>query len=232
MDGLLAQIGDIIRTQPYLAIPVCFLGGLVSSASPCVLAMIPLTIGFVGGYARGSTRRAVLFSLMFVVGLTITFTALGIIAAVFGTLFGDIGAFWKWVIPAIAILLGLYLLGVFRFGSGISERFLPKTKSLWAALAAGLIFGIAASPCATPVLGVILAFTAVQQEVVYGGLLLLAYAMGHWVLALGAGISTVFAQRVVESRNLSRFLEYFRKAGGVLLLGVGVYLLVQGFLTI
>lgn len=232
MEGLLGNIGDIIHSQGWLAFPVCFLGGIISSASPCVLAMIPLVIGYIGGYAEGSQKKAVQYSLVFTLGLTITFTILGIIAGAMGRLFGDVGSFWNYVLPPMAILLGLQLLGAFnfiKFNTGISQRFLPKRKALLGAFLMGLFFGIIASPCATPVLAVILTFAATKKEIVYSGGLLLAYALGHWVLVLGAGISTGFAQRVLESRGLSNFSDYSKKAGGIILIGVGIYLLIYLF---
>ena len=228
MEGLLSNIGDIIQNQGWLAFPACFLGGVISSASPCVLAMIPLVIGYVGGYAEGSRKKAVQYSLVFTLGLTITFTILGIIAGAMGKLFGDVGSFWNYVLPPMAILLGLQLLGAFnfiKFNTGISQRFLPKRKALLGAFLMGLFFGIVASPCATPVLAVILTFAATQQEIAYSGGLLLAYALGHWVLVVGAGISTGFAQRVIQSKGISNFSNYSKKVSGVLLIGVGIYLL-------
>ena len=225
METLLSNIGDIIQNQAWLAFPACFLGGIISSASPCVLAMIPLVIGFVGGYAEGSRKKAVQYSIVFTIGLTITFTVLGIIAGAMGRLFGDVGSFWNYVLPPVAILLGLQLLGVFKFNIGISQRFLPKRKALLGAFLMGLFFGIVASPCATPVLAVILTFAATQQEIAYSGGLLLAYALGHWVLVVGAGISTGFAQRVIQSKGISNFSNYSKKVSGVLLIGVGIYLL-------
>lgn len=233
MEGLLSNIGDFIQNQSWLAFPFCFLGGIISSASPCVLAMIPLVIGYVGGYAEGSQKKAIQYSLVFTLGLTITFTVLGIIAGAMGRLFGDVGSFWNYVLPPVAILLGLQLLGAFKFikfNTGISQRFLPKKKALIGALLMGLFFGIVASPCATPVLAVILTFAAIQKQIVYSGGLLLAYALGHWVLVVGAGISTGFAQRVLESRGISNFSSYSKKAGGVILIAVGIYLLTYLFL--
>ena len=228
MEGLLENIGDIIQNQAWLAFPACFLGGVVSSASPCVLAMIPLVIGYVGGYAEGSQKKAIQYSLVFVLGLTITFTVLGIIAGAMGRLFGDVGSFWNYALPPIAILLGLYLLlsGVWNFNIGVSQRFLPKRRALLGAFLMGLFFGIVASPCATPVLAVILTFAATKQEIAYSSGLLLAYALGHWVLVLGAGISVGFAQRVLESKGLSNFSTYSKKVAGVILIGVGVYLFI------
>ena len=226
MEGLINLIGDIIQNQGWLAFPACFLGGIISSASPCVLAMIPLIIGYVGGYAEGSQRKAVQYSLVFVLGLTITFTVLGIIAGAMGRLFGDVGNFWNYVLPPVAVLLGLYLLlsEVLSFNIGVSQRFMPKKKALIGAFLMGLFFGILASPCATPVLAVILTFAVTQKEIAYSGGLLLAYALGHWVLVLGAGISAGFAQRVLESKGISNFSSYSKKAAGVILIGVGIYL--------
>jgi len=232
LEGLLANIGDIIQNQSWLAFPACFLGGIISSASPCVLAMIPLVIGYVGGYAEGSRRKAIQYSLVFVLGLTITFTVLGIVAGAMGRLFGDVGSFWNYVLPPVAILLGLYLLlsEVLNLNIGIPQRFLPKKKAIIGAFLMGLFFGIVASPCATPVLAVILTFAATQKEIAYSGGLLLAYALGHLGLVLGAGISAGFAQRVLESKGISNFSSYSKKAGGVILIGVGVYLLTYLFL--
>ena len=224
MEDLFSTIGELIQNQGWLAFPACFLGGVISSASPCVLAMIPLVIGYVGGYSEGSQKKAIQYSVVFTIGLTITFTVLGVIAGAMGRLFGDVGSFWNYVLPPVAILLGLYLLGVFNFSIGISQRFLPKRKALLGALLMGLFFGIVTSPCATPVLAVILTFAATKQEIVYSGGLLLAYALGHWVLVLGAGISAGFAQRVLASKGISNFSTYSKKAGGVILIGVGIYL--------
>jgi cytochrome c-type biogenesis protein len=231
MDGLLAAAAEIIQTRGWLAFPLCFLGGIVSSASPCVLAMIPLVMGYVGGYAEGSQRKAVQYSLAFTLGLTITFTVLGVIAGALGQLFGQVGDFWYYVLPPVAILLGMYLVFSDRLhlNIGVSERFLPKRKALLGAFLMGLFFGIVASPCATPVLGAILAFAAAKKDVAYSGVLLLAYALGHWALVLGAGISVGFAQKVLASQGIANFSSYSKKIAGVILVGVGVYLFTYPF---
>jgi cytochrome c-type biogenesis protein len=231
MESLLNNLGQIIQTQGWLAFPVCFLGGIISSASPCVLAMIPLIIGFVGGYAEGSQKKAIQYSLMFVLGLTITFTILGIIAGALGRLFGDVGTFWYYILPPVVILLGLYLIfaNKLNFNIGLSQRFMPKKKALLGAFLIGLFFGIIASPCATPVLGVVLTYAATKQDILYSGGLLLAYALGHWVLVFGAGISTGFAQKVISSRGISNFADYSKKIAGVILIGAGIYLIITLF---
>ena len=224
MDAWLETLGNVIQNHSWVAFPACFLAGVISSASPCVLAMIPLVIGYVSGYSEGSPKKAIQYSLVFTLGLTITFTILGIIAGALGRLFGDVGGFWKYVLPPVAIVLGLLLLGVFKFNIGISQRFLPKRRALLGAFLMGLFFGIVASPCATPVLAVILTFAATRDNLAYSGAMLLAYALGHWVLVLGAGISTGFAQRVLASKGIGNFTSYSKKVAGVILMGVGIYL--------
>lgn len=228
MEAFLNTLEGIIQNQSWLAFPLCFLGGIISSASPCVLAMIPLIIGYVGGYAGGSTRKAVYYSLFFTLGLTITFTVLGIIAGAMGRLFGDAGSFWKYILPPVVILLGLYLIfsEKINLNIGLSQKYLPREKALFGAFLMGLFFGILASPCATPVLAVILTFAAVKQDIAYSGGLLLFYALGHWVLVLGAGISAGFAQKVLSSKRISNFSSYSKKVAGVILIGVGIYLMV------
>jgi cytochrome c-type biogenesis protein len=229
VDTWLETLGNIVQNHGWVAFPACFLAGVISSASPCVLAMIPLVIGFVSGYSEGSPKKAIQYSLVFTLGLTITFTILGVIAGALGRLFGDVGGFWKYVLPPVAIILGLFLLGVFKFNVGISQRFMPKRKALLGAFLMGLFFGIVASPCATPVLAVILTFAATQKRIAYSGGLLLAYALGHWILVLGAGISAGFAQRVLASKGIANFSNYSKKVGGLLLIGAGVYLIVSLF---
>ena len=228
MENILGDLGEIINNQSWLAFPASFLGGIVSSASPCVLAMIPLIMGYVGGYSEGSHRKAIQYSLVFVLGLTITFTVLGIIAGALGRLFGDVGSFWRYVLPPVAIILGLYLIfsDKINLTIGLPQRFMPKKKALIGAFLMGLFFGIISSPCATPVLAVILTFAAAKQDLVFSGGLLLAYALGHWVLVLGAGISVGFAEKILESRGISNFSSWSKKVSGIILIGVGIYLIV------
>ena len=90
METLLNHLSQSLTENPLLAFLGVFVGGILSSSSPCVLATIPLVIGYVGGYSEGDRRKALLYSLTFILGLSLTFTALGAIASVIGGLFGVI----------------------------------------------------------------------------------------------------------------------------------------------
>ncbi|TFG46794.1 MAG: cytochrome c biogenesis protein CcdA, partial [Candidatus Brocadiia bacterium] len=71
------NIEQIVAAYPVIAFGAVFLAGIVSSASPCVLATIPLVVGYVGGYADGDRKKAFFYSIAFILGLSLTFTAFG-----------------------------------------------------------------------------------------------------------------------------------------------------------
>ena len=222
----LQNIEVLIQQSPALAYLAVFAGGLLSAANPCVLISIPLIIGYVGGYAEGNRGKAALFSGAFVLGLSITFTALGLIAALAGSLFGSVGDYWKYIVAAVVILLGLSMLGVFRLPLPEAKPVAAKRRGLLGALLLGLLFGVVSSPCATPVLAALLALLSTQKQVLYGGSLMFVYALGHCALMFIAGLSTGLASKLISSRGLSSFAGVAKKISGAVILAVGVYLII------
>lgn len=104
MQALLENIQTIGQNQHGLAFVAVFIGGLISAASPCVLAAIPLIIGYVGGYSEGNKKKAALFPLVFVLGLSITFTLLGAAASVMGQFLNFMGS---WLYIGLSVIAGL-----------------------------------------------------------------------------------------------------------------------------
>jgi cytochrome c-type biogenesis protein len=225
MESILSNISDVINNSPGLAYLFVFLGGLISASSPCVLAIIPLVIGFVGGYSEGNKKKAVVYALVFALGLSITFTILGAIASLVGGLFGDVGKFWYYLAGAVAIVMGLYLMGVIRFRLPQPVTLKSKRKGVLGAFLLGMLFGAVSSPCATPVLAVILAFVATKAQVVYGTSLLFVYAIGHCALIVLAGIFTGFVENYARSKGVSNFSKLTKKISGILICLAGLYIL-------
>ena len=225
MESILSNVSDVINNSPGLAYLAVFVGGLISASSPCVLAIIPLVIGFVGGYSQGDKKKAVLYAVVFALGLSITFTILGGIASLVGGLFGDVGKFWFYLAAAIAIIMGLYLLGILRFKIPQPVTLKTKHKGVIGAFLLGLLFGAVSSPCATPVLAVILAFVATKAKVVYGMSLLFVYAIGHCALIILAGVFTGFVESYAKSKGVSNFSSLTKKISGVLIFLAGLYIL-------
>ncbi|MGB9699295.1 MAG: cytochrome c biogenesis CcdA family protein [Thermodesulfobacteriota bacterium] len=224
METILGDISLIIQNNPWLAPLAVFLGGALTASNPCVLAMIPLMMAFVGAYQETSNaRKAFTFSFFFVIGLTITFTLLGIIASLMGRLIGDVGRFWPYVVALVCLIMGLHLLGVWNFDLPLPQSWKPSQGGAWGAFLLGLLFGVVSTPCATPILAVLLVYIASQGNLIYGGFLLFMYALGHCVLILIAGTSMGLTKRIIESRGLNTGLAYLRKGSGVLIMLIGIY---------
>lgn len=208
---------------------VVLLGGALTAFNPCVLAMIPLMMAFVGAYQEmNDVRRAFTFSFIFVIGLTITFTLLGLIAALMGRLLGDVGKFWPYVVAAVCLIMGLHLLGVWNLEISLPRDWKPRKAGPWGAFLLGLLFGIVSTPCATPILAVLLVYVASKRNLAYGGLLLFMYALGHCILILVAGTSMGLAKRIIQAKGLNKSLHYLRKGSGIIILLIGFYFIWLG----
>jgi cytochrome c-type biogenesis protein len=231
-DTFVGQAGDYIHTNPWLALVAVFVGGFLTASNPCVLAMIPLMMSFVAGRRdeKGGVLRAFTFSLVFVVGLAITFTALGMIAALAGKMYGDVSGAWNWVVAVVCVVMGLHLMDVLHVPIPSLGGMMPtKTRGLLGALLLGLLFGIVSAPCAAPILVVLLTYLAGSgSSVVWGGTLLLVYAFGHSFLILIAGTSMGAARQLIENKRATRVLELLRRGAGIAIILVGVYFASKG----
>lgn len=231
LESLMNNAEAYIHTNPWFALVVVFLGGLLTASNPCVLAMIPLTIGFVsGGQNIKSAKSAFLFSLFFILGLSVMFTGMGIVAAVVGRLFGTVSSFWNWVVAGVCLVMGIHLMGLVNIPIP-QLNINPKVKGGFGAFLLGLLFGIVSAPCAAPILVVLLAYIAGSgSSVVYGGLLLLVYAMGHCTLIVIAGTSIGAAKAIIENKKLTATTNVLRRVAGVLIIAVGAYFAYRGLL--
>jgi len=223
------NIEQIVAVYPLLAFGAVFLAGVISSASPCVLATIPLVVGFVGGYSDGDRKKAFLYSLVFVLGLSLTFTAFGAAAGLLGTMFGTIGGPWYLIAGAIALLMGGQMMGLYEIRLPIRRDFKPKRGGLIGAFLLGLFFGVVSSPCATPVLVVLLTLVAGKGQVLYGIALLFCYAIGHCLLMLFAGTFTGFVEGFVKARGVANFSLWAKRVSGAVVALVGGWFVWQYF---
>jgi cytochrome c biogenesis protein CcdA len=232
LDSFVANAGQYIHTNPWLALVAVFVGGILTASNPCVLAMIPLMISFVAGRKEDKPRvlRAFLLSLVFILGLAVTFTVLGMIAAFAGKIYGDVSTTWNWIVAAVCVVMGLHLMGVLTIPiPSLGGKLQPKTRGLLGALVLGLLFGVVSAPCAAPILVVLLTYLAGSgSSVAWGGTLLLVYALGHSVLILIAGTSMGAARQLLENKKATRVLEILRRGAGAAIVLVGVYFAYRG----
>ena len=229
IDAWLQQLGTLISQNPWLAPVLALLGGLLTAFTPCSLSTVPLVIGYVGGYAGNDTRKAFRYSLAFCGGMAVTFTVLGTLAALLGRLMQFTGSWWYLVLGVLMILMAFQTWGIVQIlpqttGVGSNPR-----RGYPGAVLAGLLGGLFASPCATPVLVVLLAVVAREGRIVQGILLLLLYSLGHSVLVMIAGTSVGFVKQLSRSERYGRVAEVLKIAMGGAILLLGLYLLYTGF---
>ncbi|GFE62487.1 cytochrome c biogenesis CcdA family protein [Geobacter sp. AOG2] len=221
----LDNMEQIVALHPLAAFGAAFLAGVLSSASPCVLATIPLVVGFVGGYSDGNRVKAFRYSLAFVLGLSLTFTAFGAAAGLLGTMFGTLGGPWYLIAGTVALVMGGQMMGLYELRLPVRPDFKPKRGGIAGAFLLGLFFGVVSSPCATPVLVVLLTLVASGGKVLYGVTLLFSYALGHCLLMLFAGTFTGFVEGFAKTSGIVNFSLWARRvSGGIVALGGGWFM--------
>lgn len=226
MEEVLTRLAaSAAAAPPLVMLLLVFLGGVVSSASPCVLAAVPLVVATVGGTTT-SRGRVVALSGAFVAGLALCFTALGTVAALTGTLIGDVGWVWKAVLAAVLIAMGLHLSGLVTLPLPRLDGRRFRGAGLAGAFGLGALTGTLSSPCATPILVVVLSLVAFERRVLWGTTLLAAYSLGHVVLLFAAGAASGFAAAYLGSRA-AVWARRLHQVFGIVLLGVGAAVVVS-----
>jgi len=170
------------------------LGGVLTSASPCVLAAVPVAVGYVGGQAT-EPKRAWALSLAFIAGMNTALLVMGLLAARLGLLLGSLPGPWSIAVGTLVVCAAIWMwfanVGACAIHLPIAiERWLTKS-GLWGAAVLGSLIGTVMSPCATPALAAALMVAgsgaALGESMWWGAALLLAYGLGHSVLLLLAG---------------------------------------------
>lgn len=228
----LSQYADnLVQTQllqlSWLSVAIIFVAGLLTSLTPCMLSMLPITIGYIGGYEAKSRWQAAAQSTWFSLGLATTLAGLGIIAAFVGQVYGKVGIGLPIIVSIIAIIMGLNLLEAlplsFPSFSGIDliSKDLPHGVRSYLL---GLTLGLVASPCSTPVLATLLAWVAATKDLILGGILLLSYTAGYVTPLILAGTFTASIKKLLELR---RWSSWINPISGALLVGFGVFSLLS-----
>jgi len=229
MDAIINGLETALKGSHLLAFGIVFLGGLLTSLTPCVYPMIPITISIIVGQKKRSRAQSVILSVVYVLGIATTYAALGIIAVATGSLFGSLSSN-IWVLFGVAnicVLFGLSMLDVFTlnipFLSSLQSA-KPKGGGFIGVFLLGIVFGMVASPCTAPVLGVILTFVATSHSYVFGASLLFTYALGVGVLLIAVGS---FAGAMQHMPKSGAWMVRIKKVFGWLMIAMGEYFLIQ-----
>ncbi len=190
-----------------LTIIIVFTSGLLTSLGPCSLSLLPVTVAYLSGFNKN--QKPFNKSLIFCSGILISLVMLGMLSGLLGKIYGQLPSGIGIIVPIITILMGLNLLGILKIS-------LPNEPNIdsWkgnlpgplAPLAAGMTFGLAASPCTTPVLAVLLAWIAENGNPASGIVLLTCFGSGQIIPLLLAGTTAAAIPRILSIRVISQWI--------------------------
>lgn len=214
------------------------LEGFISFFSPCIIPLLPLYMGYLAGNAKEKDKQGkiiyrrkivFLYTLCFILGISMSFFILGLSFTALGTFLKDYKATIAIIGAIIIIILGLFQLKIIKF------KFLQKEKKLNIALnpnkmnpivafGMGFIFSFAWTPCVGPALSSVLIMASSAESMLLGNLLVLIYAVGFIIPFLILGLTTGEALNFLKKKQ--HVLETVVRVGGILLILVGTYILV------
>ena len=210
-----------------------FFGGLIASISPCSLAMLPIIVGYIGGYSKEKPIKTFFQMLAFILGTAVVFTIIGIICAVTGKVFiSFFGSYFGLIIASFLVVMGLKLMDILDFEFPTLIKAFPKNTGKFAFLypfVIGVFFALAGTPCSTPILAGIMAFASVSENILLAILMLFLFALGQGLILVIAG---VFTSSIKNTPTFVKISEALLKISGVLLAASGLYIFYKIFLPL
>ena len=213
-------INNGLNNPTPLTLLIVFAGGLLTSLGPCSLSLLPITVAYLAGFK--TKQNPLQKTISFCSGIVISLVILGSLSGFLGKIYGQLPGFFSIFISFLAIIMGLNLLGLLKFSlpSGPDpEIWRNQVPPSLAPVSAGLAFGLASSPCTTPVLAVLLAYVAKQGNPLGGTIFLASFAIGQIVPLLIAG---TFAASIPKLLSLRPIGKWVPPISGAILLSVGL----------
>ena len=202
---------------------IAFFGGLLASFTPCVYPLIPISAGYIIGSAHNSRIKGLFLSLFYVTGISITYSFLGILAVLTGSIFGKFSSY-----PAVNLIAGVFILifgllmfDLHHFNFTLNLKLPAHVKGSYLyALLLGFVSGLMISPCLTPILGSILAYLAVTKNVFYAGFLLFCFSYGMGLIFI---LIATFGASVAGLPKPGKWMLVIKKAWAALIVLSGAY---------
>ena len=224
------DLTQLFSTQSsiYILFGAAFLGGLISSISPCSLSMLPLIIGYIGGYSDEKPLKTLLQMIVFVIGSGIVFSIIGAICALTGKMF--IGnPYFALIVASIIMIMGLKILGFLEFDLPPIIKEIPKNEfnnDFLYPLILGAVFALIGTPCSTPILASIMAFASISAKISSAVIMLFLFSIGQGLILILAGFIT---SKIKTSEKFYQLSEKIMKFSGILLILVSLYIFYKIF---
>ena len=211
-----------------LTIILIFCAGLLTSLGPCSLSLLPITVAYIGGTNNKKSNNLKIFG--FCGGVVLSLVFLGAISGFLGRIYGQLPDFFNIFISIFAIAMGLNLLGVLKFQlpNAPSLNFLEeKLPPFLAPLITGTTFGLASSPCITPVLATLLAWVSQSRNPLISIIFLFFFGLGQVTPLIIVGITTESMRKLLELRKYSQVIPFL---SGFVLLSLGVLNIISNWI--
>ena len=228
---MVEQLQQYLESQPIIAILISYVGGLLTSFTPCVFPVIPITIGVLGLRSSNSRTSALLHSIVYVLGMAFVYAALGMGAGLTGQFFGAVSVhpITNIVVGVICFVFGLYMFDIINIPlpSFLTNRNVDARKhhGFFGLFFMGAVSGTIVAPCTAPVLGTLLTYVGSTQSVLYGGVLLFAYAWGLGTLLIVLG---TFSGLVTSVGKWQHVMAFVKKLLAFAMLLVAAYFIYRG----
>lgn len=221
---------DVFSHGSVLAFPLVLLAGVVAGCNPCCVALYPATAAMYSGVSAADAccgtstavkGRGPRNAIAFIFGVAAATTLLGVIAALAGTVIGQLGSGVRYAVAAVPLIMGLHLLGWLRLPIGT----LPKRaiRDSWiGAFGAGFLLSLALTPCGTPVLASVLSYVAYKASVLHGAILLFLYGVGSGLPVVLVGTTAGQLTAKLERAGYGLWAE---RISGTALLILGLFLI-------
>ena len=215
----------------FITVGAVYFAGVLTSFTPCLYPIIPVTVGFIGAKSAGSRAKAFTLSLSYVFGLALVYSALGLFAVLSGSLFGAINShpLTLFVMANIYILLALWMMDVFSirlpFQQGASDISHRGGNGIATAFLIGASAAFVAGPCTAPVLGALLMWIAqAEQNALLGAFFMFTFSLGLGTLLIFIGTFAGLAAHLPKSGPWLKGVKIFF---GLIILGAAEYFLIQ-----
>jgi cytochrome c-type biogenesis protein len=208
-------------TNPFVLLPLAFAGGAIASVSPCILALLPVNLSYIGTLKIKSRWDAFTKAGLFVLGAVTILSLFGLASSFAGAVMVEYRGYINIVVAFIMAVMGLWLMGIISIPLPQTNVNLPQAGPY----GVGLTFALVSSPCASPVLFAVLASAAATGSQILGTLTMVSYALGYTMLIFLASLFTGLAK---QSSKLLKHSEGIIRFGSVALILTGGYYLFTG----
>ena len=229
-----SHISAQLSSSPFTALPVLFIAGVLTSLTPCIYPMIPITAAIVGGSSVGDAPRprgrTVVLTFAYVIGLATAYASLGLFAGLSGTIFGSVSTNpWLYFVMAnLLVIASLAMLDVIpvRLPTALLSRAARAGEAgkVSGALIMGAASGLVAAPCSAPVMAAVLTWVTATKSGVLGFIYLFVFSLGMCTLLVFVGL---FSGTIARLPRAGEWMIWVKRLFALIMLGVAEYYLVQ-----